>query len=153
MSAEELPGAKFCKYRIDVPIDRPVETAWSRMTKDINEWWMNDFRMFGEDSFVSLNAQAGGALVEQSKSGDSLEWYRVQMCQQGKSLFLNGYLAPDWGGPTLSMLKLALQPQDASCILTVTDVLMGNVSERSAMNAEDGWTTLFRDGLKPFAEA
>lgn len=152
MPTEETPAARIYKYQFDVSIKRPASELWKLMTDKINNWWMNDFRVLGENSVVSLNAETGGLLVERNENGESLEWYRVQMCQPEKALYLNGYLAPDWGGPTMSMLKLAIEPQNEACILTVSDALMGNVSEASAKSAESGWEKMFRDGLGRFAE-
>lgn len=152
MPIEELPAARIYKYEFEVPIKRPASKVWSLMTDKINSWWMNDFRALGEGSTMSLNAHTGGMLVEQNQNGDSLEWYRVQMCQPEKALYLNGYLAPDWGGPTLSMLKLALEPEEGACVLKVSDALMGNVTEASAKSAQSGWEMMFRDGLGHFAE-
>ncbi len=153
MSVEDYPAARIYKYSFDVPIKCPIGKLWSLMTDEINSWWMNDFRVLGKSSTVSLEAKTGGLLVEQNEDGETLEWYRVQMCQPEKALYLNGYMAPDWGGPTISMLKLALEAQQDTSILTVSDALMGNVTEKSGASLESGWQTLFRDGLGRFAES
>ena len=152
MPIEELPAAGIYKYEFEVPIKRSAGEVWSLMTNEINSWWMNDFRALGEKSTMTLDAQTGGLLVERNQNGESLEWYRVQMCQPEKSLYLNGYLAPDWGGPTLSMLKFALGAEGGDCLLKVSDALMGNVTEASAKSAKSGWEMMFRDGLGRFAE-
>ncbi len=152
MPIEELPAARIYKYEFEVPIKRSAGKVWSLMTDEVNSWWMNDFRALGEKSTMTLDAQTGGLLVERNENGESLEWYRVQMCQPEKALYLNGYLAPDWGGPTLSMLKLALEVEGDACLLNVSDALMGNVTEASAKSAQSGWEMMFRDGLGRFAE-
>jgi len=148
----DLTIARHIKYEFEVPIERSPAHTWTTMIDDINAWWIDDFRALGEGSTVSLNAQAGGQLIENAKDGSSLEWYRVQMVAPGKSLYLIGYLAPDWGGPTTSMLKLAVEDRGGGCALIVSDALLGNVSEASALRAENGWKTLFQKGLKEFAE-
>lgn len=152
MPIEELPAARIYKYQFEVPIKQSSTKVWALMTDEIDSWWMNDFRALGEESIMSLDPQIGGLLVEKNQSGESLEWYRVQMCQPQKALYLNGYLAPDWGGPTLSMLKLALEPGDDACLLKVSDALMGNVTDASMKSAQSGWEMMFRDGLGRFAE-
>ena len=143
---------KIFQYKFEVPIKKPAAKVWALMTGEINSWWMNDFRVLGEDSVVSLEATTGGMLEERNGAGDCLEWYRVQMCQPQKALYLVGNLAPDWGGPTVSMMKLAIESQEDACVLSVTDALLGNVSEASAKSAESGWEMMFRDGLARFAE-
>ena len=102
---------------------------------------------------MQFSADKGGALLETSPNGASLEWYRVQMCEPGKSLYLVGYLAPDWGGPTTSMLKLALKAEEDCSILTVSDALLGNVTQNKANSAQDGWKELFGSGLKGCVES
>ncbi len=145
-------NAAIFKYSFDITIERPIEAVWGLLCDSINDWWMNDFRALGEDSVVSLDTGTGGSLLEQDPNGATLEWYRVQMCMPGQSLYLTGYLAPDWGGPTVSMLKLSLESKDDSCILTVSDALLGSVTEKAANSAKDGWSMLFTDGLKRFVE-
>ncbi len=144
--------ARIIKYQFEVLIERSAADIWTLMIDEIDAWWMNDFRALGEGSKVTLNASTGGQLIESAADGSSLEWYRVQMVSPGKSLYLVGYMAPDWGGPTTSMLKLAVEDRDNGGVLIVSDALSGNVTEASASSAEGGWKTLFGDGLKGFAE-
>ena len=148
----DLTNAKIIKYQFEVPIQRSASDIWSLMVDQIDHWWMNDFRALGEGSKVTLNAETGGQLIESAEDGSALEWYRVQMVSPGKSLYLVGYMAPDWGGPTTSMLKLAVEDRGEGGALIVSDALLGNVTERSASSAEGGWKMLFGDGLKGFAE-
>ncbi|WP_209348054.1 hypothetical protein [Pontixanthobacter sp. CEM42] len=148
----EPTDAKIVKYQFEVPIKRSPADIWDLMINHIDAWWMEDFRALGEGSTVTLGAEAGGQLVETGSDGSVLEWYRVQMITPGKSLYLVGYLAPDWGGPTTSMLKLAVEERDDGGVLSVSDALHGNVTESSAGAAEGGWKMLFNDGLKGLAE-
>ena len=153
MSKLDISDSKIIKYQIEVPIDRPVDTLWALMIEEIDSWWMSDFRALGEGSKVSLDAQVGGMLIESDSNGGSLEWYRVQMAAPPQSLYLVGYLAPDWGGPTTSMLKLALDADGDGSKLVISDALTGNVTDKSAGSAMEGWQMLFGEGLKKYAEA
>lgn len=148
----DLTDATVMKYQFEVPIKRSASDIWSLMIDQIDDWWMNDFRALGAGSEVSLSAETGGQLIETGADGSSLEWYRVQMVTPGKVLYLVGYMAPDWGGPTTSMLKLAVEDRDEGGALVVSDALLGNVTESSANSAEGGWKMLFGDGLKAFCE-
>lgn len=148
----DLTDAKIIKYEFEILIKRNAADIWNLMVNEIDTWWMNDFRALGEGSKVTLNYETGGQLIESAADGTSLEWYRVQMVSPGKALYLVGYMAPDWGGPTTSMLKLAVENRDKGGALIVSDALLGNVTEGSASSAESGWKTLFGDGLKKFAE-
>lgn len=148
----DLTDAKIIKYQFELPIKRSAADIWALMVDEIDRWWMDDFRALGEGSKVTLSAETGGQLIERAADGSSLEWYRVQMVSPGKSLYLVGYMAPDWGGPTTSMLKLAVEDRDDGGALIVSDALLGNVTEASASSAEGGWKMLFGDGFKMFAE-
>lgn len=148
----DLTDAKIIKYQFELPIKRSAADIWALMVDEIDRWWMDDFRALGEGSKVTLSAETGGQLIERAADGSILEWYRVQMVSPGKSLYLVGYMAPDWGGPTTSMLKLAVEDRDDGGALIVSDALLGNVTEASASSAEGGWKMLFGDGFKMFAE-
>ncbi len=149
----ETGKSTILQYSFQIPISAPLERVWQSLSEDINAWWMTDYRVFGESSRVTLSADTGGVLLETGDDGSSLEWYRVQMCVPGKSLHLVGYLAPDWGGPTLSMLSLTLQPVESGCVLTVADALSGNTSEKAAQSAEAGWKQLFDQGFRAHVES
>ncbi len=152
MSGIQMLESKIFKYEFEMTINNSVKNVWQLLSSGINSWWMNDFRVLGENSTMSLNLQSGGALIEIAENGTTLEWYRVQMCMPGEFIYLVGYMAPDWGGPTVSMLKLALKSQGEGCVLTVSDALLGNVTDSKAINAESGWKLLFESGLKSYAE-
>lgn len=153
MTDINISDVKIVKYQFEVTIQCEPEDVWSMMTQNINAWWMNDFRALGENSTVSLRLEPGGLLLETSPDGINLEWYRVQMCTPGTALYLVGYMAPDWGGPTTSMLKLSVQARESGSVLIVSDALLGNVTEASAKSAASGWETLFGDGFRTYAQS
>ena len=101
--------ARIANYELEVSIDRPRETVWKALTQDTNAWWLPAFHMVGEGSTVTLRAEAGGQLLEKRESGGSLLWYTVHMVDPGNSIHLVGYSFPEWGGPGVTMLKLALE--------------------------------------------
>ena len=148
----DVIDAKIVKYEFEIPIKRKPEDVWELIVNDINAWWMNDFRALGEGSKMSFKAEAGGQLIETAADGTALEWYRVQMISPGKLLYLIGYMAPDWGGPTTSMLKLTVEERGGETVLIVSDALLGNVTQKSADSASSGWKMLFGEGLKAYAE-
>jgi len=153
MTELQMLESKIYKYDFTVTIQKKTELVWDLLINEINQWWLGDFRALGEESVISLDISAGGALNEQTKDGASLEWYRVQSVIPRDSIYLVGYMAPDWGGPTLSMLKLAVKSEGEYCVLSVSDTLMGNVSDSKAENAQSGWKLMFEDGFKTFAES
>lgn len=153
MADIKVADAKIIKYKFEVEIARAPKDVWSLMTEKIDAWWMQDFRALGDKSTVSLSPKTGGLLLEETADGASLEWYKVQLCTPGTALYLVGYMAPDWGGPTISMLKLGVEARGQGSALVVSDALMGNVTEASANSAASGWETLFGDGFKNYAQS
>lgn len=152
-SGKELSIRGYC-YELQIAIDAPRERAWRAIVDETNAWWLPDFHMVGEGSTVTLDTRAGGGLVERLPDGGSLLWMTVQWCRPEQfTLYLVGHTAPDWGGPSTSHLKLELSPRDDDgCTLKVVDAIVGRVDDATIESLESGWTQLFTDGLKAFAE-
>lgn len=139
-------------YEIEVPIDGSREQVWNALTRETNAWWLPDFHMVGEGSVVSFDARAGGVLVEETPDGGSLLWYTVHMAMPLESLHLVGHVAPEWGGPATSLLRLRLDERDAGTVLSVTDALFGHVGDATVSSLKEGWGQLFGDGLRRHVE-
>jgi len=152
MSKLGKKSAHIFQYNFDIVINRRVEDVWPQLFGGIDAWWPKEYRALGENSQMSFGEAVGSLLLETGEKGEALEWYRTQMIVPGQSLYLVGSLAPDWGGPTTSMLKLMFNNTDSSCVLNVSDALLGNVSEASAKSAESGWVDIFESGFKDFVE-
>lgn len=148
----QSPSLTSHQYELEIAIDAPKEKVWEALTKEINSWWLPDFHMVGEDSELQLNPVAGGKLVETKADGSSLLWYTVQMCDTGKSLHLAGFIFPQWGGPGTSLLHLSLESTETGTLFKVQDSQFGAIQASSVQSMEEGWTWLFTDGLKKFAE-
>lgn len=154
MIGTETIGSSCHKYELEIAIDARREKVWAAILNDTNSWWLPDFHVAGPDSTVTLDPVAGGrGLVEETPDGDSLLWYSVQMFQPSVfKIYLVGHVAPEWGGPTTSMLKLAVEETATGCVLKVTDARHGFVDEAAVQSYSAGWTQLFTDGLKAFVE-
>lgn len=150
MSTNE--AAQIRQFELEIAISASEHRVWQALTEETNAWWLADFRALGEGSAVTFDAKPGGHLVENTADGGALVWYTVQMVQPGSALYLVGHTAPDWGGPTLSMLKLSLEASADGCTLRVSDSLVGRVSEQQASSLKSGWAQLFGQGLKNHAE-
>ncbi|TDI28530.1 MAG: hypothetical protein E2P03_11145, partial [Acidobacteria bacterium] len=104
-----METASIHQFEFEIEIAAPAARVWQAMTDETDAWWLPDFRAAGADSVVTFDARPGGTLVETSPDGSGLVWNTVQMTQPGKTIYLVGHQAPDWGGPKLSMLKLSLE--------------------------------------------
>ena len=141
------------QYELEVEIQASPQRVWETLTESTDAWWLPDFRTVSGDSVVHFDATAGGTLIERNSDGESLLWYTVQMVVPGKAIYLVGHTAPDWGGPSLSMMKLAIEERADGCALLVSDSLLGVARDEQATGMADGWRQLFTDGLKRLVEA
>lgn len=154
MTACEVFAAFVANYELEFSIQATRERVWYAIVEETNSWWLPDFHVLGGESEVHLAAHAGGGLIEQVQDGGSLLWATVSMCLPGQfAMYLVLHTAPDWGGPTTSNLKLALEDTgEQSCVLKVTDGLIGHVDDENMQRIQHGWERLFTDGLKKYVE-
>ena len=144
--------ATTLQYELEVEIHAPREKVWSALVDEADAWWLPDFHMLGEGSVVTFDAKAGGHLVERRADGSELLWYTVQMVQTGESVHLAGYVFPEWGGPSSSLLSLRLEETDDGTLLRVHDAHFGHVTAEDLGSLESGWRSQFTDGLKRHVE-
>ncbi len=141
-------------YEMEIAISSTRERVWKAIIEETNSWWLPDFHVVGPESIVTFDPAVGGrGLIETTTNGDWLLWYSVQMYLPSDfKVYLIGHVAPEWGGPTTSSLKLALVESENGCTLQVADARHGNVDEKQVQSYADGWKQLFTDGLKAFVE-
>jgi hypothetical protein len=145
--------ARVARYELEIAIQTSRDKLWRALTQETNAWWLPSFHMVGEDSVVTLRAEAGGHLIEKREGGGSLLWYTVHLVDPGNSLHLVGYSFPEWGGPGTSMLKLAIEDSGDGCKLMISDAHFGHVTDKYLESLKDGWTELLTGGLKTYCEA
>ncbi|NNE43531.1 MAG: hypothetical protein HKN12_04940 [Gemmatimonadetes bacterium] len=147
-----VENAQTAHFELQVELDVGMDRAWKVLTEEIDRWWLPDFRATGEKCVVTLEARAGGALRQRAPDGTELDWYTVQMVVPGSALYLVGYSAKEWGGPNVSMLKLALSPHEGGTRLTVTDSLIGCVDASRVATLKEGWEHLFGAGYRDYLQ-
>ena len=154
MIGAKTSEAGVVQYELEIEMQAPPERVWQAIIEQTNHWWLPDFHLVGAGSTVTFDPNPGGAgLVETLEGGGGLLWYSVHYYLPKQfTIYLVGHVAPDWGGPSTSNLKLSLVTSENGCTLKVTDAQHGNVNESSIESLSDGWTQLFTDGLKAFVE-
>lgn len=153
MSKSLAQDAQIARYELEVPIRATAEKVWAALFDDIGTWWLPDFHMVDPSSSVSFDARPGGGIIETTTDGAGLLWYTVQWIQPAQHVVhLVGHVAPDWGGPATSHLKICIESTDDGCVLRVTDAHQGNIDPKNMESLDSGWRQLFTDGLKAFVE-
>ncbi|MDX2220719.1 MAG: hypothetical protein SF172_16995 [Burkholderiales bacterium] len=127
--------------RFTVALPLPSATAWPLLERDIDAWWPAMYRAVASPSRMRFSATLGGRLEELGANGEGVLWYVVQAVTPGQSITLAGHIAPPFGGPALSLLRLTLsdQPDGSSC-LEIHDSIMGRIDPAMV---ESGWRDIF----------
>jgi uncharacterized protein YndB with AHSA1/START domain len=129
-------------YEFVLEIRASAAAVWQALTRQVDKWWLDSFRMSGPGAVITLDPEPGGFLIERTPEGGGLLWYQVLLSQPGEALHLAGFIGPDWGGPATSMLKLTLEERGSACVLRLADSLVGALRPDAAESLKKGWMEL-----------
>ena len=149
----EIKQASTAVLKLEFKINASVERVWQAMTKEASRWWDKDFVSLPGSEGVMLEPYIGGRVYEQTDDGRSLVWATVIAVTEGKSMDFVGYMTPEWTGPTMTMLKLAVEPSNEGTLLKLTEGLLGRVTDETIQSMTEGWTFLMDTKLKGYCEA
>lgn len=148
-----MKSAGATQVQLDVTIHASRDRVWKVMVEDIGRWWREDFYTIEKPRSFKLEPRLGGRMYEDDGVGGGLSWYQVTGIQPPRLLQLVGHLAPPYGGPATSLLRLSLEsPDGAGTVLHVSDAIFGLVDEKTETSVREGWRLLFEEGLKPYVE-
>lgn len=130
---------RIVEVRFTLPLSRDEGDVWRRLVDGIDAWWPRDYRVFPEGR-MQLDPRPGGALRETAHGDDGVLWYTVQAVHTGQWLVLAGHIAPPFGGPALSLLRLTLANDAAGRgEIEVHDSILGRAD---AAAVEAGWRAI-----------
>lgn len=154
MIANNAPpsDASVVTVEMELQIDAPLDRVWTAILNEPARWWPVEHRICGPSGKMTFEPKPGGRLFEEAADGGGLLWYTVLAIAPGDSLTLAGYIAPPWGGPATSLLRLAVKAEKGGTVLHVTDSLFGAVDQKFAASAQQGWQQILGNGLKKFVE-
>lgn len=134
-----------------IEIKAPVAKVWEALIKDIGSWWHSDFYAI-PGSEIKLEPHVGGRLFEKAADGSEGLWYSVNGFYPEQSIEMAGFLRPEYGGPSTSLLKLSLEARGDVTVLHIDDAIFGVIGAKTEGSVAAGWRTLFGDGLKKYVE-
>lgn len=149
MSAQKEVSTK--RIELELVIQAPRERVWQAIVKEIGKWWRQDFYVHENARFV-LEAHPGGRLYEDAGNGAGGLWGSIMNIAPPAWLQWVGHLAPQYGGPAISIVDLRLEESKGATRLHLTDALFGCLQEEAQKQIQEGWRLLFEEGLKPFVE-
>ena len=138
-------------HRLTLEITKPHAAVWKAFTGDIDSWWPRDFCATESPQRMVFEVKPGGRLFEDAGGGNGLVWYHVIALDTPNSISLSGFIAPPFGGPATSLLRVAFSAQGKSAtVMEVTDSTFGCVGDPST--TEEGWRMIFEEGFKAWVE-
>lgn len=138
-------------HRLTLEIARPQAAVWQGFTRDVHSWWPKDFYATASPQRVIFEVKPGGRLYEDAGDGNGLVWYQVIALDAPNSITMSGFIAPPFGGPATSLLRVEFSAQGKSAtVMNVTDSTFGCLEESTT---EEGWRQLFEGGFKRWIEA
>ena len=144
MTDAQLVTMHEARFTIDLATHQ--DRAWHALTTELNSWWPGDFRATHTGSRMTLELHLGGRLLEDAGSGNGILWYQVLAIDAPNSLLMSGFIAPPFGGPATSLLRLSLHASGTdTSVLEVHDSLLGRVN---ASTVEEGWRAIFEQFAK-----
>lgn len=151
-TAAKILEASAARIELEVSIEASIDEVWRAVVERPDAWWVSELRCVPGDSTVTLDARAGGNLVEHNESGASLLWFTVIAVDPPRSINLAGAIAPPFGGPCHAFLLLELADHDGVTVVKMTNSLHGHVDQGMLPDIEGGWRLLLENGLKRLVE-
>ncbi len=138
-------------HRLSLEIARPHPAVWKGFTRDVHLWWPKDFYATESTKRIVFEVKPGGRLYEDAGDGNGLVWYSVIAVDAPNAITLSGFIAPPFGGPATSLLRVAFSAKGKSATtMEVTDSTFGCLGDSST--TEEGWRMLFEGGFKAWIE-
>jgi hypothetical protein len=145
------PTITSATNRLSLEIARPHPVVWRGFTRDVHLWWPKDFYATESTKRIVFEVKPGGRLYEDAGDGNGLVWYSVIAVDAPNAITLSGFIAPPFGGPATSLLRVAFSAQGKSATsMEVTDSTFGCLGDSST--TEEGWRMLFEGGFKAWIE-
>lgn len=156
---KQLLSAGAANVTLAIDINAPIAKTWQLMIDDIGRWWRQDFLCCEKSKGMHLEGRVGGMLVERTEGGGcGYLWGHVISFQPEQQFAYVAQIVPPWGGPAQSVIQITLarnegHPKEAT-VLTLTDSLIGHVTEELLSSLEEGWGQLYGEGgLKTYVES
>lgn len=144
---------------VEITINAPVTKTWNLMINNIGQWWRQDFLICEDSRGMTIDPRVGGLVRENAGATDcGYVWGNIISYQPRHHFAYIAQIVPPWGGPAQSVVQIALDPDEDSpedvTRLTLTDSIVGHVTEDLVSCLDEGWRQLYGEGgLKTYVEA
>ncbi|MEP1097329.1 MAG: hypothetical protein ABJG78_19590 [Cyclobacteriaceae bacterium] len=147
-----MERSKSINILLEIPIKASVTETWDCLIKDVGLWWRKDFYTSAKTKNFIIEPKPGGRMYEDYGNDEGLVWADVIVIDSPNLIEFKGHLSPQFGGPAFSFLRLSLKEDGDTTILTLSDTVIGEISEKLEDDLSSGWKLLFEDGFKTYIE-
>ena len=140
------------RVELEIPINADRETVWKGLTEEIGEWWPQEF-FITEKSRFTLEPRLGGYMFEDAGDGTGAIWFQVRGIIPFQRLYLEGHIAPPYGGPATSLVTITLEEKEGGTLFKLSDSLFGVIPPDRTSSMDEGWKQIFEQGLKKYLES
>jgi DNA-binding transcriptional ArsR family regulator/uncharacterized protein YndB with AHSA1/START domain len=143
-------GLKHDTFQIEqeVMIDADHQTVFTSLTTEINQWWA--YRLFGQESTLSLEPKVGGSFLEDAGNGEGAIWGTVTYVKASEEIRLNGLLG--MRGAVNSAYSFKLEDKGNSTLLKLSHSAAGLLDPNWKDMHSHGWEELLGTFLKEYVE-
>lgn len=147
---ENTHSLKHDTFQIEqeVIIDADRQTVFTSLTKDINQWWA--YRLFGQESKLSLEPKVGGSFLEDAGNGEGAIWGTVTYVKATEEIRLNGLLG--MRGAVNSAYSFKFEEKGNSTVLKLSHSAAGLLDPNWKDMHSHGWEELLGTFLKDYVE-
>ena len=145
--------------RTNIQVDTTPEQAFEVFTTGIDRWWLRSHHLLPDElKRVGMEPHVGGAMWEESETGELCTWGRVITWDPPRTFAFSWLIGPDWQVPPAdavgSRVTVTFTPADGGTrVDLVHDQLdahgAGWEQIRDAVARDNGWPGL----LRRYAEA
>jgi DNA-binding transcriptional ArsR family regulator/uncharacterized protein YndB with AHSA1/START domain len=137
---------------LEIPIKASIHQVWECLTREAKIWWPKDFYTSARTKNFVIEPVVGGMMYEDYGNNEGLLWANVIIVDSPNVIEFKGHLSPQFGGPAISFLRLSLREEKALTVLTLTDTVLGPISENTKKELTSGWKLLYEDSFKKYVE-
>jgi uncharacterized protein YndB with AHSA1/START domain len=153
MAKKDVMDAAAIQVAVEFRVAKPRAAVWKSIVEEISFWWPADFCAAKNHRRMVLEPYPGGRLYEEGEGGGGVLWYTVIAIEPLESLNLAGFIAPPFGGPATSLLRITLEEaSNSATTVKILDSVFGRVDEGTSQSVKDGWTAIF-SSMKSFADS
>jgi len=144
-------GIGSVEVQLEVTVHAPQKRVWEALVHETTHWWPKSFYTDPKTKKFVIEPRLGGRVFEDYGGGEGFTWYTVNGVESPNFLLLVGYMAPPFGGPSASLLRLGLSAVGANeTKLEITDAAFGQVA---GCDSESGWREIFHDNFRAYVES